>query len=176
MKKISINLVLLTLLIFANPAFANKNVNIYSTTRDLPNISIKSPDGTKLDLKKFKGDFVILVVWSRFCAKCVNKLESIKKFISKTENNGIELVLLSDENEWKDVAEQKAFLKKYGAEDINFYLDPNAMFSTSLGIFKYPSTVLINSKSQEIGRIKGSLQWDDNNLIEYIYKLKAQHG
>ena len=50
------------------------------------------------------------------------------------------------------------------------------MLAEDLGIFTSPNTVLINRKGEEIGRIRGSIDWDDDDVIEYIYKIKAQHG
>ncbi len=79
-------------------------------------------------------------------------------------------------SEWKSLEEQQRFLRKYGAPDLDFYVDKKGDLSADLGIFTSPNTVLINRHGQEIGRIRGSAEWDDDDVIEYIYKIKAQHN
>lgn len=37
-------------------------------------------------------------------------------------------------------------------------------------------TVLIGREGKEIGRIRGSAEWDSQDVIEYMYKIKAEHG
>ena len=44
------------------------------------------------------------------------------------------------------------------------------------GVFSYPHTVMVDQSGEEIGRISGSVDWDDDDVIEYIYKLKAKYG
>ena len=39
----------------------------------------------------------------------------------------------------------------------------------------YAGVPLIN-KGKEIGRIRGAADWDDEDVIEYIYKIKAQQN
>ena len=39
-----------------------------------------------------------------------------------------------------------------------------------------PVTVLIGREGKEIGRIRGSAEWDSQDVIEYMYKIKAEHG
>ena len=36
--------------------------------------------------------------------------------------------------------------------------------------------VLIGREGKEIGRIRGSAEWDSQDVIEYMYKIKAEHG
>ena len=58
---------------------------------------------------------------------------------------------------------------------INFYSDRKSALSNSFGIFTSPHTVLIDKNSMEIGRIRGSVDWDDDDVIEYIYNLSSKY-
>ena len=83
--------------------------------------------------------------------------------------------MVSPEKEWLSAEEQSAFLKRYNGQDIEFYTDRKSSLSNSFGIFTSPHTVLINKNSLEIGRIRGSVDWDDDDVIEYMYRLNAEH-
>lgn len=157
-------------------AKAKEAVNIFEYPRDMPAREIISETGNKVKMKDFDGDFVLLVIWSRYCTPCIKELDNLNGFVKKTRENGIRVVMLSPAEEWKNAAEQRAFLEKYQAPDLEFYMDNEGKMAEDLGVFSSPHTVLVNTKGQEIGRIRGSAEWDNDNVIEYIYKIKAQHG
>ena len=90
-------------------------------------------------------------------------------------SNGVRVILVSPAEDWMNEDEQKAFLKRYGAADLEAYVDRKAALATDFGIFTSPHAVLVNGESMEIGRIRGSVDWDDEDVIEYIYKIKAQN-
>lgn len=116
------------------------------------------------------------VFWSRNCVPCVKELDSLNNMSQKVKDNGLQVVLVSPSREWGSIEEQRRFLDKYGAKDMDFYVDENGNLASELGIFTSPHTVLVNRKGEEIGRIRGAAEWDDDDVIEYLYKIKAQHG
>ena len=176
MKKY-ISAIILAVCFCVSPALAKEqNVNIYDTVREAPTESFYASDGCKMSLADFKGKFVLLMSWSRDCLPCIRELPSLKGFYETTKGTDIELVMISNENEWSDLEEQRQFLKKYQAEGLPFYVDPDGNLAESLGIFTSPHTVLINANGHEIGRIRGSAEWDKPEVIEYIYKLKAKNN
>lgn len=153
-----------------------KGLNLFAFPREAPADEIYSSTGQKVKLSDFKGDFVIAVFWSKTCLPCIRELDDLSNFVKKTAGTGIKVMLVSNENEWKDLDEQRKFLVKYRAPNVDFYVDPNGRLAGDFGIFASPHTVLINTKGEEIGRIRGSQDWDDEDVIEQIYKIKAQHG
>lgn len=157
-------------------AAAQKGVNIYDTPRDLPERKVTRSDGAQISLDSFPDDFVLAMFWSRHCVPCIKELDEVKNFALKTQENGIRVILISPSQEWKDSFEQREFLEKFGADGMEFYTDEHSNLASDLGIFTSPNTVLVNRQGKEIGRIRGAAEWDDNKVIEYIYKIKAQHG
>ncbi len=169
--------IILFLLIFSPAAFAGGDaVNMYETPRDLPDKELVREDGKHFKLSDFKDEFVLAMFWSRHCTPCIKELDDINNFANKTKYDGIKVVLISPSQEWISTEEQRNFLNKYGATDLKFYVDEKSNLAADLGIFTSPNTVLVNKKGLEIGRIRGSADWDDDEIIEYIYKLKAKHG
>ena len=165
----------LLLIFFTTNAFAKKGVNIFTYPRDVPNAKIFNQYGQSFNLKDFAGDFLIVIFWSKTCVPCIREIADINEFIKKTKGTGIKLITVSSEKEWISPEEHKAFLKKYGGKDIEFYSDRKSALANSFGIFTSPHTVLISPDSMEIGRIRGSVDWDDSDVIEYIYKLKSKY-
>lgn len=172
LKKIILTILLI---FFTSTAFAKKKVNIFTYPREVPNIKIFNQQGKSFSLKDFAGEFLIVIFWSKTCIPCIREIDNINNFIKKTDGAGIKLITVSPEKEWSSPEEQKIFLKKYGGNNIDFYSDKKSSLANNFGIFTSPHTVLINQSSMEIGRIRGSVDWDDDDVIEYIYKLKTQN-
>ena len=155
----------------------NNPVNIYNEPRKLPDrrIFLYEENGKSHKINEFKGEFVIAIFWSRNCAPCIYELAKISKFQNKIKGNNIRIIMISPASEWVSSAEQRRFLKRFNADDLEYYVDKKGDLSADLGIFTSPNTVLINSKGQEIGRIRGAAEWDNDKMVDYIYNIKAKH-
>ena len=153
------------------------HVNIYDEPRDLPDKKMfqYEENGKSFGLDSFKGKFVVAIFWSRYCGPCLQELSKLSTFQEKTKETNIKVVMISPASEWISSAEQKRFLKQFQADDLDYYVDRKGDLSADLGIFTSPNTVLVNSKGKEIGRIRGSAEWDKDEMVEYIYKIKAKH-
>lgn len=153
-----------------------RGVNIYDEPRDIPSRPIYSYTGKKVNLTEFEGNFLIVVFWSRYCGPCLRELDNLWSYQQIVANDGIKVILVSPDTEWNNVDEMKKMLKKYHAGDLEAYTDINGQLASDFGIFTSPNTVLINKDSKEIGRLRGSAEWDDEKVVEYIYKIKAEHN
>ena len=176
-KMIKLFTIGLMALLTANSALASiDGVNLYDEPRDLPQKPLIRQDGSQVNLSKdFKDNLVLAMFWSRHCMPCVQELDDIKGLDNRTQNTGIKVVLISPSQEWKTQAEQREFLNRYGADNIDFYTDEKGNMAAALGIFTSPNTVLVNSSGKEIGRIRGAADWDSDAVVEYIYRLKSDN-
>ena len=161
---------------FAVAQASQGGVNIFEEPRELPTREFMRSDGTFVKLTDFKDEFVIALFWSRHCGPCLSELNTLQIFADKTHADSIKLLLTSPSNEWKSVDEQKEFLARFGVNNLEFYIDKASNLAADFGIFTSPNAVLINRAGQEIGRLRGSADWSDERVIEYIYKIKALHG
>lgn len=152
-------------------------INIYDEPRDLPDrkMFLYEENGKSFGLDSFKGQFVIAIFWSRYCMPCIKELEKLSIFQEKTKDTNIKVVLISPASDWISGAEQKRLLNRFGGGDLEFYVDKKADLSADLGIFTSPNTVLVNSEGKEIGRIRGTVEWDRDETVEYIYNVKAKY-
>ena len=153
---------------------ANSGVNIFEVTRTLPESKIISQTGQIFQLSDFKGEFVLAHFWSRDCGPCIKELRGLNKFHNEVKNQGIRLILISPQSEWFDMSEQRQFLKRFGAPDLEFYVEQKDKLSADFGIFTTPHTVIINKQGREAGRLKGSESWNQDKVIKFIKKLKDQ--
>lgn len=170
------NFCLILLLLFViSDARAETGVNIFAYSRNVPAVDIYDSFGKAVNLHEFAGNFLIIVFWSKTCIPCIRELDNLDKFVKQTKNDGIKVILVSAEDDWNTAEEQKNFLTRYGATQLDFYVDRGAKLATAFGIFTSPHTVLVNEESMEIGRIRGAVEWDDEDVVEEIYRIKASY-
>ena len=149
-------------------------VNIFAEARDVPKRQIVHESGKAYRLCDFKGEFVVAVFWSKTCGPCIKELKDLNTFYQNALPENIRLILISPKSEWKSSLEQRLFLKKFGAPNVEFYTDKKGKLASDFGIFTSPHTVLINEDAQEIGRIRGTAKWADKRVLEYIKGLKKK--
>ena len=116
----------------------DKAVNIYEVPRNMPQREIFNEFGHKIKLDSFKGEFVLLMVWSRNCTPCVKELKNINGFVNKTREDKIRVVMLSPNTEWNTLEEQRYFVNKFGGSDLELYTDKDGKLAEDLGIFTSP--------------------------------------
>ncbi len=150
-----------------------ENENIYDMPRVPPKTPIFDSYGKSYNLTSFKGEFVVAVFWSRYCAPCLKEMDDLGNFAKQTEYDGIKVILISPEAEWSSAESRRKVLEKYGAGNIEDFVDKKGDLASDMGIYRTPHTVLLNVKGEEIGRIGGSADWDSDKIVEYIYKIKA---
>lgn len=163
-------------LLFSFNAEAKKGVNIFAYSRPVPETAFYNRYGQRTVLSDFKGEFVLATFWSRHCVPCIKELDDLNNFVLKTKDSGIRVLIISKDDEWVSAREQKELLEKYRAPDLDFYVDKGGKLSGDFGIFASPHTVLINKAGEEFGRISGSVDWDDEDIIEKVYQLKIKYG
>ena len=103
----------------------NAGVNIYENARTLPESKIIGQTGDAFRLSDFKGDLLLAHFWSRDCGPCIKELKSLNAFHNEVKDDNIRLILISPQSEWFDMNEQRLFLKRYGAPDVEFYVEEN---------------------------------------------------
>ena len=163
------------LIVFSFQVQAKRDaVNIFAQSREAPGRQITHEDGKSYRLSDFKGQFVVAVFWSKTCGPCIKELRDLNTFYNNALPENIRLILISPSSEWTSSTEQRLFLTKYGAPDVEFYTDKKGKLASDFGIFSSPHTVLINEKSEEIGRIRGTAKWGDKRVLDYIKNLKQK--
>lgn len=108
------------------------------------------------DLKDLKGKPVILHFWATWCAPCVQELPELDTFAQKYEQ-GIHIIAVA--TDVKDAGKIREFYKAKGIKNLSVIFDKNGTLSRYFRPTALPTTVFINSKGDEIGRIQGMVEW-----------------
>lgn len=165
---------LFLLLLFSSPAFAYsgpKGLYILEYPVNMPNAELISETGSTFSILEDKKDLTILIFWSQTCAPCLRELKALENFYQKAAKDNISVKLVAPASEFKNNAEERKFLKKYGAPTIPFYNDPENKLSLSLGIGSTPYTVIMDKSGKKVATIQGEANWNSDKLYKMIKKL-----
>jgi len=159
-------------LVFCFWGSAEAKLNLFAKPRAVPALSFYGDSGKSYTLAQFRSDLLIAVFWSRHCGPCLTDLKSLSIFAEETKNEGIRVILISPEEEWRSADEKYRFLKRFGAVNLISYMDRKRNYADGMGIMATPTAVLLNGYGQEIGQITGAVNWDNPKIIDYMVKLK----
>lgn len=138
---------------------------------NMPDVSLSNEQGLSEPIRATTSDLTVMVFWSQSCAPCLREMKALEKFYQKAQKDNINVMVISPKNSWKDAAEERKFLTKYGAPTLPFYDDTDNSLSLKLGIASTPYTVIMDKNAKKVATIKGETNWDSDKLYKMIKKL-----
>lgn len=174
MKKILHFLIALFLCTSAICRAVEAKINIFEKPRYIPALSVYDDANNAYQLKDFHSDLVIALLWSKTCGPCLSDLRRLGAFVTQTREDGIEVILISPEKEWRTVADKRAFLRRLNAANMVSLNDKNSRFKDGMGVGVTPTAILVNRSGEEVGHITGSVEWDNPKVIKYMKNLRKK--
>lgn len=153
----------------------------------VPTFSFEDAQGQNIDLKSFKGRYVLLNIWATWCGPCAREMPTLDALgpklaadigvnaptkpvtiSTKIEMNSprLDIIALSEDHEGVDAA--KGFYKRHNLNNLKVYADTGGSVPNILQIHGLPTTVLIDPNGMEIGRIEGEANWTDPATIAFL--------
>ncbi len=137
----------------------------------VPDASFTDGEGRSVRLADFRGRYVLLNMWAKWCPPCVNELPALARAQAKLPSDRIAIVAVDlEQNEPPEVLE---FLRAHGAQDLTAYVDRDLTLMRAFKAYGLPLTVIIDPNGHEIARAFGPEQWDGPDAIGYLKKLIA---
>lgn len=123
-------------------------------------------NGKRHTIADFKGKYVLVNLWAVWCPPCVYELPSLEKLQKKLGGDRFEVLAVSLD---RDPPEKiKAFLKEHDAEGLAVWQDVTQMAQPYFNFKGVPTTILIDDRGAEVGRMNGFLDWGSPKAIELI--------
>ena len=119
----------------------------------------------------FRGKIVIFNVWATWCPPCRKEMPDLLKLSQILPKNRFMVVALSVDKNLDDV---KSFVHEHGLTFPVFWDQGGAAVAAStLGVFKYPETFVINREGKVIVKVIGAYPWaraDTVRALKYVAK------
>jgi thiol-disulfide isomerase/thioredoxin len=124
---------------------------------------------TQADLK---GRVVLLNLWATWCVPCLKEMPGLDRLQKDLGSDKFEVVALSVDRAGAEVS--KKFLDKIKVVNLKLYADGSAKAAVNLKVVGMPTTLLINARGEEIGRLVGPAEWDSTDAKKLIQAVMQQ--
>ena len=115
------------------------------------------------DLKK-KG--YVINFWATWCAPCKEEMPSLDTLQSNKKINN--LIILPINVGKENVNKAKKFFEDLKIKNLKLYYDDSVKLANNFSLIGLPTTILINKNGEEFARILGSIDFEDENFIEWL--------
>ena len=132
----------------------------------LGEIAFKGKAGEELSLKSWQGRVVLLNLWATWCAPCRKEMPALDRLQAELGSKDFEVVALAVDRAGTEAAAK--FLAQVDVKSLALYVDGTARAGTALKAVGLPTTILIDRRGREIGRLTGPAEWDSADAKRLI--------
>ena len=134
----------------------------------LPNPLILDANGNLVEIG-YKEDILIINFWATWCAPCKKEMPSLNSLAQNMKYEDIRIITIASGRNSKEAID--AFFDDNNLINLKKYRDPRGRIAIKYGVTALPTTIVINSKGIEIGRIIGDIDWDTTDVHSFFRKL-----
>ena len=134
--------------------------------RLLPELRFVDGEGRARSIAGFRGRLVLLNIWATWCGPCRREMPTLDRLQARLGGPDFEVVALSIDRQGVPVV--KEFYRELGLETLGIYVDKSGRASRDLNVLSLPTTVLIDQRGREIGRVIGPAEWDSLEVVKLV--------
>ena len=151
---------------FANETPNIKNLIINKELKEYTNLIILDDQNNQLNLSDYKGNILLLNFWATWCAPCKEEMPSLDLLKS---NKGLNNLKIFPVNVGQDnVKKAEEFFDDLNIKNLNLYFDESINLTKKFALRGIPTSILLNKNGKEFARVIGSLDFNEENFIEWL--------
>ena len=165
-------LILFTFLItnaLANELPDLKNLVVHKIPKTYDNVIFLDDADEEINIQNLDSKLIILNFWATWCEPCKEEMPSLNRLQAnqKLKNLKIYPINIGKEN----LKKVKSFFTELDINNLEPYFDNPSTLAKTFSLRGLPTTILLNSKGEEFARIIGSINFDDENFINWLKNL-----
>lgn len=145
---------------------SSKKFITHETPKPIAAIQFDDGQDQSRRLADFSGKVVLLNIWATWCVPCRKEMPTLDRLQVALGGADFEVVALSIDRGGVDVV--RKFFSEVGIQKLAMYLDSSGEATRKLGVVGLPTTLLVDRKGYEVGRLIGPAEWDAPEMIEFI--------
>ena len=123
------------------------------------------PDGGAASLSDFTGRPLLVNLWATWCAPCVREMPTLDTLAGNSD--ALQVIAVSQDLDGRQAVDP--FWAKQGFATLQPYTDSqNALLMALGGNVQLPTSILYDSKGQEVWRLIGPTEWDDPAVSDML--------
>ena len=162
---------LIILIFLMSNSYANgppdiKNLIIIKELKKYDSLTFLDDKNNQLDLKEYQGKLVLFNFWATWCAPCKEEMPSLDLL---SLNKNLDNLQIFPINVGQDNLEKASlFFEDQEIKNLEIYFDNPITLAKKFGLRGIPTSILFNKKGEEFARIVGSIDFTDEEFIEWL--------
>jgi thiol-disulfide isomerase/thioredoxin len=132
-------------------------------------LAFTTDDGTPRTVADYAGKGLVLNLWATWCVPCVTEMPALDQAARMLAASKILVLPLSSDRGGASVV--KSYYQSHGIGDLPVILDPKGATARALAVRGIPTTLIIDRKGNELGRMEGAVAWSSDASLKAIKKL-----
>ena len=143
-----------------------KNLIIIKNPKLYEDVIFMDINQKNVNLDDFKGKLIILNFWATWCAPCREEMPSLDNLQSNTKLNNLKIFPINVGQE--DRSQSERFFKELNINNLDIFIDAPITLAKKFSLRGVPTTILFNKEGKEFARIIGSIDFNDEEFINWL--------
>jgi len=143
-----------------------KNLIIIKNPKLYEDVIFMDINQKNVNLDDFKGKLIILNFWATWCAPCKEEMPSLDDLQANTKLNNLKIFPINIGRE--DISKAEFFFKELNIKNLDIYIDAPITLAKKFSLRGVPTTILFNKEGKEFARIVGSIDFSDEEFINWL--------
>jgi thiol-disulfide isomerase/thioredoxin len=154
--------------VFAEDVPNIKNIIIHKVPKTYDNVIFLDKSDNKININQFRGSILILNFWATWCKPCKEEMPSLDNLQVNPDLNQLKIFPI---NIGKEKLEKvNKFFVDLNIRNIQAYYDSPSTLAKTFSLRGIPTSILFDKDGNEFARIIGSINFEDDNFVNWIKK------
>ena len=155
--------------VLANELPNLKNLVVHKIPKTYDNVIFLDDEDREISIQNPESQLIILNFWATWCEPCKEEMPSLNRLQvnKKVKNLKIYPINIGKES----LNKVYNFFAELGLDNLEPYFDNPSTLAKTFSLRGIPTTILLNSKGEEFARIIGSINFDDENFINWLKNI-----
>jgi len=146
-----------------------KNLVVHKIPKIYDNVIFLDDKDAEINIQNLDSKLIILNFWATWCEPCKEEMPSLDRLQANKKINNLKIYPINIGKE--NLNKINIFFAELGIDNLEPYFDNPSTLAKTFSLRGLPTTILLNSKGEEFARIIGSINFDDENFINWLKNL-----
>ena len=143
-----------------------ENLVLIKKPKTYKDVIFKDKNQKDVNLTNYKGKLLVLNFWATWCAPCREEMPSLDNLQSDNRLDNLKVFPINSGQE--NLLKSEIFFKELNIQNLDIYFDSTITLAKKFTLRGVPTTIIFNKEGQEFARIIGSIDFDNEEFINWL--------